>query len=146
MPIIHLTPAEYMQSKTIEAGFYPAEIVKIDGPIKSGSGKSFNTFFDVQITDGPWKNKLLRFAISDGSNGQGNLLGAMMWYPQSQYIPILAALGLDDGQIKELNFELHDLEHKPFDVGVGVETVDGQLINTVTSFNKLGYAASAPAF
>lgn len=144
--IIHATAADAMQTITVEAGAYPAELIKLDGPRPSTSGKGVNVFLEIQITDGKYKGKTFRIAGSSGSSGD-SLLGDMQWFPtNSLFLRLDAAVNKTKVDTTEKDIDTDNLMHKPFDIVVGVSTVEGKLVNVITAFAPLGSATSGPGF
>lgn len=145
MPVIHFGESDYLQSKTIEAGIYPSEVTKIEGPSKSASGKSVSYFFDITITEGKFKGKTRTIVFNSGTQSP-SLMGEMQFFPTSYMLQLAQACNIDDGEVKQTSFDTDNLLHQPFDGAWGVATVDGRLINVINAFHNAGYAAAAPAF
>lgn len=146
MAVIKFTKSDLMQLKTVEPGFYTSEVTKIEGPTKSGSGKSINYFFDVAITEGDFKGKTKTITFSTGVNNQ-TMLGEMQFFPTS-HLTLLDAAISNNGKLKADGYDL-DLEqllHKPFDAKWSVNTVEGRLVNLIDSFHPKGYGAEAGPF
>lgn len=141
MPVITFTPGDGMKALKMEVGVYPAEVSSID---TSTSGKGNTNFFiELTITEGKYKGKEIRIASSTGTSDDG-LLGTIMWFHKSVLLRIDAAIK-GEKTITPGNTQLNtdDLLHKPLEIAVGVTTVDGNIINTVTNFFPVGQAAAA---
>jgi hypothetical protein len=145
MSVIHFGAGDFLQTKVVEAGLYPSEVSKIEGPSKSSSGKSISYFIDITIADGPYKGKSRTVAFNSGTQSP-QLLGEMQFMPMSYLLLLAQAMNLVNGQPQEFALDTDNLLHQPMDVNWGVATVEGRLINIINSFHNKGYAASAPAF
>lgn len=145
MAVINFTPADALHTTVVPAGIYPSQIVKIDGPRPSKSGKSVGFYVDIQITDGPYNGKEKTIAFNSEMDSY-SLLGDMQFYPQSSLLLIDAAI--NNKKVEPVNYALDtdDLVMKPFDAQWGVETVEGRLINTILNFYPEGYGKSVPTF
>lgn len=146
MPVISFTPADALQTVTVPAATYGAELVKIEGPKPSSSGKSVSFFVDMQITqEGKFKGKEFTIALnSETSNA--SLLGTMQFFPQSTFLEIDGAI--QNKPVEPLNVDLDtdELLHKPLDIIVGVATVEGKLINIINGFLPAGSGKSGPGW
>lgn len=145
MPVIHFTPADALQTKVVEANIYPSEVSSIDGPKKSGSGKSNNYFVDISITEGPYKGKT-RTIVFNTETKSPSLLGEAQFYPDCYFLELDAAINGTKVEAIDKDLDTDTLLHKPLDVAWGVATVEGRLINIIVSFHPKGYGAAAPAF
>ena len=143
MAVIHFTDADKMQTTIIEAGIYPSMVTKLEGPTKSGSGKSNNYFCDIMITDGKYKGKTRTIVFNTESNNP-SLLGTMQFFPVSHMLLLWAAI--NNTKPESVDVDTDELMQKPFDAAWAVATVDGSLLNTITAFYPKGYGAQAPAF
>ena len=145
MAIINFTPADAMQTIVVETDYYPTQIIKLEGPTKSSSGKSFNYFADFAITDGKYKGKERTIIFNTESNEPFNP-GGMQMLPQSYLLQIDAAI--NNKKIEAVNFalELDTLVMKPFDAQWVATISEGNAVNQIVSFHPTGYAATAPAF
>lgn len=146
MPVIQFTEADKLAGKTLEKGVYVAEITEIDGPKASQSQKSINFFVKFRITKGPVTNKELMVAFGSGISN-GSVLGGLQFLPHRDLLKVKAAI--DDVKFDDINTNLDtdELLHKPLDIAVGIETSDGNLVNTITAFLPAGKgeaATSAP--
>lgn len=145
MPIITWTAGEILQSKTVEAGIYLAELMKYDGPKASSSGKGVNLFLTFRVTDGPVVNKEFTIALSSGVRN-GSILGGMQFLPMSTIAFVSAAVqGKSAPDETDGAVEIDELMHRPLKLSVGVQTEEGKLINEVTGFYPENYS-SAPVF
>lgn len=147
MPIIKFTASDMMQTKVIPAGIYPSEVTKINGPVKSGSGKSYHYYFDITITEGQYKGKTRTISFNSETKGNATQLGEMQYFPMPTMATDLdfAITGVDHG-IKDYELNTDDLLNKPFDAAWGVNSVDGHLTNIIVGFHPKGYGAEGPAF
>ena len=145
MAVINFTAADALQTVVVEVGVYPSQIVKIEGPKASSSGKSVNYFVDVAITDGKYKGKERTIVFNSESNN-ASLLGEMQFYPQAYFLQVDAAINNKKVEAKDYPLDTDTLVNAPFEAKWGVATVDGRLINTIDAFYPVGYSASAPAF
>jgi hypothetical protein len=145
MSIIHFTPADALQTTVVEAGVYPSEISKIEGPKASSSGKSTNYFVDVRITEGRYKGKEATIAFSSGSNG-ASLLGTMQWFPTSGLLLVDAAINNKKVEPVDYNLDTDVLLSKPLETQWTVQTVEGILVNAVVAFFPTGYSNDKPVF
>lgn len=145
MPVLSFTPADALQTVLVEPGTYTAEISLIDTKA-SKSAKSVNYFTDIQIVqDGKYKSKELRITLNTETT-QASLLGTMQFFPDNTFLIIDAAIR--NAKVEAVNKQLDtdDLLHKPFDVVIGVATVDGILINTINGFLPAGSGAAQPGW
>lgn len=144
MPIISWTAGEILQSKPIEAGVYPGELMKYDGPKRSQSGKGINLFLTFRITDGPAVNKELTVACSSGVRS-ASMLGDLYFVPMSTVAYFAAAVNgkpapdESDGQA-----EIDELMHKPLNLIVGVSTVEGKILNPILGYQPFGTSQQPP--
>ena len=146
MPIIKLTAADAMQTKTIPAAIYKCEVSKIEGPKKSSSGKSFTYFVDVRITDGEYANKTRTICFNTESNSP-SLLGEMQFFPVAYFHQLNAAIeGKLEVEVADLDLDTDSLLHAPFDAQWNTEIADGRPINTIGTFYPAGYGENAPGF
>ena len=145
MPIIQFTPADALQTTVVETGCYPTAIVKIDGPTKSGSGKTYNYFIDFQITEGRYKGKERTIMFNTGSSEPFNP-GSMQMLPQSYLLVIDAAINNKKVEAIDYALDTDTLLHAPFDADWISILSEGRPVNQITGFHPSGYAKSAPAF
>jgi hypothetical protein len=145
MPIIQFNESEFMQNKVIEAGIYPSEVTKIDGPKASSSGKSNHYFVTIAVTDGKYKGKEVT-AIFNSEAKTIQMWGEAMSYPTFYFLLINDAIKGKETPMGKVSLDVEELLHKPFDAQWTVSTVEGRLVNTVSAFFPKGYAAKAPAF
>ena len=143
MAVIRFTDADALATKVVEAGCYPSEVSKIEGPVKSGSGKSFHYIVDVSITDGPYKGKT-RTLMFNTETRSASLLGEMQFYPSSHLMLLNEVINGVPLGAQELDTDT--LLHKPFDVDWGIGTAEGHMFNIITGFHAPGYGSSGPAF
>jgi hypothetical protein len=145
MPIIHFTAGDALQTKVIEKGIYPSEVIQIAGPNKSASGKSYSFFVDIQITDGPYKGKT-RTVVFNSETNSPSILGEMQFYPQSYMLQLHSAV--TGRTVKAENFQLDtdELLHGPFDAAWDVATNEGHIFNVINNFYPKDYGATAPTF
>lgn len=145
MAVIHFTPADALQTTVVEANVYPSEITRIEGPTKSSSGKSVNYTVDVQITEGKYKGKKRTIMFNSESNNI-SMLGDMQFFPQSYFLIVDAAINGREVVAEEYALDLDNLQHKAFDAAWNIATVDGHMVNTITSFHPKGYSAKPVPF
>src|ERR1035437_8177142 len=119
MAIINFTPADAMQTIVVETDYYPTQIIKLEGPTKSSSGKSFNYFADFAITDGKYKGKERTIIFNTESNE-----------------------AINNKKIEAVNFALDTdtLVMKPFDAQWVATISEGKAVNQIVSFHPTGYA------
>ena len=146
MPIVKLTAADAMQTKTAPSAIYRCEVSKIEGPKKSSSGKSFTYFLDVSITDGEYTNKTRTLCFNTETKS-ASLLGDQQFFPVAYFHLLNAAIeGKMEPDEVDLELDTDNLLHAPFDAQWNVQTVDGRLVNTIDAFYPAGYGQSAPGF
>jgi hypothetical protein len=145
MAIIRFTLADKLKGKTLDKGIYRAEVTEFDGPKASSSQKSLSTWTKFTITEGPYAGKVLQ-AVFNTETENPSLLGALKFLPQTYLFRLAAAIqGIkyDDLQ-PNMELDTETLLHKPFDLVVNVQTVNGDLINEVVSFLPVGSAQVVP--
>ena len=146
MPVISFTPGDALQTVVVEAGIYLAEIIKIDGPKPSSSGKSVSYFTDFRITSPPkYKGKELTIVLNSETNSVSQL-GSMQFFPQSMFLAIDAAINNKKIEAVDQALDTDNLLHKPLDIVVGVVTVEGRLINCINNFMPAGSGQSVTPF
>ena len=144
MPVIQFNASDAMSTVIVEAGTYEAEIVKIDAK-PSKEGKSINYWVDFGITQkGKYESKVLSVCLNTLSNSP-SLLGTMQFYPHSYFLIIDAAIKNAKVEAVDKNIDTDELLHKPLSITVGIQTVEGALINTITAFLPVGAAKTAAA-
>src|ERR1035438_10215976 len=74
MAILNFTPGDKLASTVIDSGWYTAVLETIDGPKKSGSGKSVNFFNDFKITKGPFVETFAQALMWGSANQAGGSL------------------------------------------------------------------------
>jgi hypothetical protein len=142
MPILNFTPADKLATIVVESGWYTGQLESIDGPKKSGSGKSFNFFNDIKIIEGPFKEKTIPFNMTSGSD-KSSVLGTMQWNPHTKFMEIAAAVlncTLDE---VPLNLDTDTPLHRPFDFKVEKGIYEGVVMNTISGFLPAGKGAGA---
>jgi len=145
MAVIQFTPADAMQTITVEAGIYPCDIAKIEGPKTSSSGKSVNYFAEIRIIDGKYKGKERTIMFNSESNDVF-APGGMLMLPQATLLQIDAAINNKKVEAVDYALDTDTLVGKPFDAQWTVVTVEGRLYNHIVAFHPKGYAASAPSW
>lgn len=145
MPVIQFNDSDYLQTTTVEAGLYKSEVSKIEGPKASASGKSVSYYVEITITEGKYKGKTRTIVFNSGSNAP-SLLGDQQYFPQSYMLLLFKATGVDDGKVKNANFDTDDLVHKPMVTNWGTATVDGRVINTINEFYPVSYGTAGAGF
>lgn len=145
MPVIRFVAADALQTTTVENGIYPSQIVKIEGPKASGSGKSNSIYVDIQITEGKYKGKVKTVAFNDGIKDMF-APGSMQMEPQSKLLLVDSAISGRKVEAVDYQLDTDNLMNKPFDSQWVVATEEGQLHNHVTNFFPAGYGARQPSF
>jgi hypothetical protein len=141
MPIISWSAGDVLQSKTAPANTYPVVLAKFDGPKASSSGKGINLFLTFRVIDGDWANKEFTIALSSGVNN-GSVLGGLQFVPMGATMAQIAAAIKGNAQV-EVNSGSADLDemlNQSLDLNIGVETIDGKLVNVINSFLPAGSA------
>jgi|ERR1035438_2642171 hypothetical protein len=137
MAILNFTPGDKLASTVIDSGWYTAVLETIDGPKKSGSGKSVNFFNDFKITKGPFVEKLIPYNMTSGSD-KSSILGTMQWNPHTHYMHVAAAvLRVPFGEVP-LNLDTEDLLHKEIDIKVEKVIAEGVVMNIIIGFLPAG--------
>lgn len=140
MPIIDFTPADALQTVTMDAGIYPAVISKIDGPKASASQKSVTFWVDVRLNEGRYAGKELRLAFNSGTK-DNSMLGTQQFVPQAMFLQVEAAQnGTKVEPIARPGFDTDTLINKPFCVQIGVtpNADGGGLLNQILGFLPVG--------
>ncbi len=144
MSILKFTAADKLASTVIDSGWYTGCLDSIEGPKASSSGKSVNFFNDIKITQGPFAEKTIPFAMSTGSD-RSSLLGSMQWNPHTKYMEIWAAVyGKTLAEVPE-SFDTEELLHKEMDIKVEKIIAEGIPMNVILGFLPKGKAAAANA-
>ena len=145
MAVIRFTPADALQTTLVEGGVYPSEISKIEGPSKSKSGKSLNTFVDLRIVDGKYKGKEITILFNDEMNS-ASVMGDMSMFPNSYLLVVDGAIKGRKVDAVDYELDTDSLLNQPLDFQWAVQTNEGRLINTIVGFFPSGYGSKAPAF
>ena len=141
MPILNFTPADKLASTVVESGWYTGVLDSIDGPKKSGSGKSVNFFNDIKITQGPFAEKIIPFNMTTGSD-KTSILGTMQWNSHTRYMEIYCAQNSCSLADVPLNFDTDELLHKEMDFKVEKIIAEGVVMNVITGFLPAGKGAA----
>ena len=142
MPILNFTPADKLATTVIDSGWYTAQLETIEGPKKSGSGKSVNFFNDIKIVQGPFTEKTIPFNMTTGSD-KTSVLGTMQWNPYTKFMEIAAAIEGTTLAEVPLNLDTDTLLHRPFDIKVEKIIAEGVVMNTISGFLPAGKGANA---
>lgn len=144
MAVIQFSEADKLAGRLMDKGPATVEVSEIDGPKASSSQKSMNFFLTIKVTSGAFMNKELSIIINSETK-EPSLLGTMQFFPQLTFGKLMAAvnkLKFEDLPIGPIDTDL--ILHKPFDVIIGQETANGNIINTVGNlFYPAGAAAAA---
>lgn len=144
MPVINFAPADFLQTKVVEVATYPTVVSKIEGPNKSNSGKSYNYFLDLQISDGKYKGKT-RTVCFNTEGSSPSLLGEMQFFPVSYLLLLAQAQGLVGEEPGNFQLDTDQLIDKPMMADWGVAPVEGRLVNIINGFHPANYDVK-PAF
>jgi len=145
MSVIRFTAADALQTKVIEAGFYPSQVTKIEGPKASKSGKSQTYFIDIEITEGPYKGKAKTLSFNS-STSSPSLLGDAKFYPLSYMLQVDAAITGREIVPEDFELDTEEIINKPFETQWVIVTVEGRPINDIIGFFTSGYGKDAPSF
>lgn len=145
MPVIQFTPADALQTKLVDPGYYPTKVVKIDGPKPSKSGKSNSYFFDLQICDGIYKGKEITIVFNTETSSP-SLLGDMKFFPDAYLLQLDSVINGRAVEAVDYALDTDNLLLKEFDSQWVTQTVDGRLVNEVVAFYPAGYGRTAPSF
>lgn len=145
MSIIRFTPADALQTRVIEAGVYPCQVTKIEGPKASKSGKSNSYFVDFQVTEGKYKGKE-KTIVFNTETSSPSLLGDMKFFPVGYLLQVDAAANGRDIEAVDYELDTDNLLFHPLDVQWIVVTVEGALANDIVGFLPPGAGANAPSF
>lgn len=130
----------------MEKGVYKFQLVEVEAPKASESGKSVTFFAKCRVVEGPMINKELQIAFNTKTSSM-SILGAMQWFPHRDIMKIAAAVlkvKLDD---VPLNLDTDTIRNRTFDGVVGVAiTDDGNVVNTINQFLPEGAGAGTVAF
>src|SRR5215469_6736162 len=91
MAVLKFTVADALQTKVVDSNIYPCQITKIEGPKASQSGKGYNYYVDIEITDGDYKGKIMTIAMATGNTKPSNF-GGVQYFPYSHFLQIEAAI------------------------------------------------------
>jgi hypothetical protein len=145
MAVINFTPADALQTTTVQPGIYPTEVSQLVGPKASKSGKSNSYFVDIRIVGGQYKGKEKTIVFNTETNSP-SLLGDMKYFPIAYLLQLDAAINGHKAEAVDYQMDTDNLLLKPFDSQWIVATVEGNLVNDVVAFHPAGYGTSAPTF
>ena len=132
MPIISVTTADILKSKTLDAGWYGADITAVAGPKTSAAGDSVNF--------------VVSFTLDDKSPAPGKSLDN---YFNSKAIgmivPLISAVRNQPVEAKDFQLDTDELMHKKVDVKIVVATYEGSLRNNIAEFAPYGVGTSQKA-
>lgn len=137
MPVIQMTQADALQTMKVEAGTYAGMLTKVEvKPNQKGTGNNFFLTFTI-TAEGKYKGKELNPCISPNMK-EGSLLGSMQFMPKGTFNMIEAAVNDKPIDGTDHMIDTDNLENRPMDLLIGVQSVDGNLVNTITGFYPLG--------
>jgi hypothetical protein len=146
MPIIRFTEADRLAGKTLEKGYYTAQITSLVGPTASASGKSLSFEATFTITKGAFQNKELTVFFNTETSGN-SLLGTRQYAPHNWLLAKVApaVLGVPFAEVP-LELDTDSLMNQPLDISVGVETSGGNVENIINGFVPAGKGSAALPF
>jgi hypothetical protein len=146
MSIIRFTEADRLAGKTLEKGYYTAQITQLVGPTASSSGKSITFEATFTITKGPFANKELSIFFNTESSGS-SLLGTRQYVPHNWLLSKVAPaiLGVPFAEVP-LELDTDSLLNQQLDISVGVETSGGNVENIINGFVPAGKGSVALPF
>lgn len=123
MPIIKITAADVLKSKTLDAGWYGSEIIKVESS-------------STTTEKGPSINYILTFLIE---NSEGKEIER---YFNSKAIgmicPLIAAATGKQIKPEEFTFDLDELLHKKVDSKLEVDIYQGRPTNKINEWVPYG--------
>jgi hypothetical protein len=123
MPIIRFTPADVLKAKTLEAGWYGSEIIKIDSAsTTTDKGSSINYIFTFLIENSEGK-EIERYFNSKA-------VGMMC--------PLIAAATGKIVKPENFDFDTDELLHKKVDSKLDVEIYQGRPQNKINEWVAYG--------
>lgn len=138
MAVIQFTDADKLAGKVMEKGGGTAIITEIEQKA-SASQKSVNFWATFKLIDGPYMNKELKCCFNTETNN-ASLLGTMKFFPHTYLMKIKVAIDKTKFEDTPLQLDTDELLNKPLDITWDVNTVEGDLINSITSFLPAGTA------
>lgn len=138
MAVIQFTDADKLAGKVMERGGGTVVLTSIEQKASS-SQKSVNFWATFKIINGPFMNKELTCCFNTETNN-ASLLGTMKFFPHTYLMKVKAAIEKVKFEDVSLDLDTDTLINKPLDVTWDVNTVDGDLINTITAFLPAGAA------
>ena len=138
MAILKFTDKDKLASKTMPDGWYSFEVVSIDGPKKSSSGKSFNFPSKFRVIDDPdFADKELELFFNTGTKN-ASVMGTLQILPHNQIIHLAAATASVTIDEVPDDVDTDSLKGLKFDGYVTKTISDGAVFNTVTNFLPYG--------
>lgn len=138
MPVLKFTQADKLRSLVAPDGWYTGEVTGIDGPKKSSSGKSFNYFVTIAITEGKLAQKDFTLIFNTESN-RATVMGTALIFPTDYFLHLQAAItGTPLADLSVDSLDTDTLLHKPFDFKLTKGVYDGIVMNAVQEFLPKG--------
>lgn len=130
MPVIKITEADRLKSKTADSGWYPVRITECKMQAsKSGKGINFWTTFTI-AGDGTYAGKEISVAFSTSVNA-GSILGSMQFKTYSEFVKLIeCVIGKDAPD----DYDTDELIDKVVDAKVDTAIADGSPINIISMF------------
>ncbi len=138
MAVIQFTEADKLAGKVMEKGGGTVIITEIEQKA-STSQKSVNFWATFKLINGPFMNKELNCCFNTETNN-ASLLGTMKFFPHTYLMKIKAAIDKVKFEDAPLQLDTDELLNKPLDITWDVNTVEGDLINSITAFLPAGTA------
>ena len=144
MALLKFTESDRLASIVIPTEWYHLEVTEIDGPKESTSKKSFNFFFKVQVSDGPYAGKELSICFNTGTKSP-SVLGTQQFFPTAWMLQLAAAI--QNKKLDEVSLEMdtEELIRKPFDGKIEKGIHEGVPMNTLLTFLPAGTGKDATA-
>ena len=130
MPVINLTAADIAKSKNIEAGWYPAKIVKVNDIKPSKDKASMNIPIDFEIKNQAAEGKQITVTFNSKAIGM--------------ITPLLKAVNGVEPEPGQINVDT--LQGQEVDVHVIQETFEGRLINKIDGYLPKGSSQKGSSF
>jgi len=130
MPLIKFTAADVLRNKVLDAGWFGAEIVKVNDWKASKDGESQNLLVTFRIDK------------TDGKEIEINFNSKQL----NRLIPLCSAATLQEFKPEDFVFNTDDLFGKKVDVEVVHKEYQGNIGNDIKNYLPYGKAASAPSY
>jgi len=138
MAILKFSDKDRKASAIMPAGYFSFEVVGIEEPKKSGSGKSFNFMSKFRvIEDENFEGKELELSFNTGMKSP-SVMGSLYLMPHTYILHLAAATaGCDLSEVPD-DLDTESLKGLKFDGKVEKIISEGVVLNTISGFYEYG--------